>query len=221
MVGLTREKGLAGKKKSALTMDILRDAINALDGSLRGTRDRALLLLGFGTALRRSEIAALDFGDLKFSRDGVLVTIRFSKTDQAGAGAPVALPYVSNPSLCGVRAVKAWIAAAGIESGPLFRTIVDGKATDQRIGSSALARVIQKLCKGLDGDFGGHSLRAGFVTSAAEEKFGFTEISAVTRHRSQQVLAGYIRSANAFKTSPMHDIVRTASRRQREAKGNR
>ncbi len=88
-----------------------------------GARDRAILLLGFAGALRRSELVALERRDIDVRREGLVVTVRRSKTDQEGAGRKVDLPYGSHPETCPVRAYVAWLELSGDSSGPVFRHV--------------------------------------------------------------------------------------------------
>ncbi len=112
----------AAQKAPALTDDI-RAMVDATDAGMIGVRDRALILLGFAGAFRRSELVGLDVEDCAFGKDGLTVTLRRSKTDQAGAGRKIGIPYGSNPETCPVRTVQAWLEQAGITTGPLFRSI--------------------------------------------------------------------------------------------------
>ena len=97
--------------------------VDATDAGMIGARDRALMLLGFAGAFRRSELVGLDIADCAFGKDGLTVTLRRSKTDQDGVGRKIGIPYGSNPETCPVRTVQAWIAEAGADAGPLFRSI--------------------------------------------------------------------------------------------------
>ena len=116
--GVRRERGTAqGGKAPAVTVDI-RAMVAALPEGLLGIRDRTLLLVGFAGAFRRSELVGLDVEDVAFTREGLVVTIRRSKTDQEGQGQKVGIPYGSHPSTCPVRALQAWLEASGITSGP-------------------------------------------------------------------------------------------------------
>jgi site-specific recombinase XerC len=123
---------------------------------LKAHRDRAIVLLGFSAALRRSELAALDFDDVIFCKEGLRLIIRRSKTDQTGEGAEIAVPFVSNRSLCAVRAVKAWLDASEIQAGPIFRTFsLRRELTDRAIDGRDVANLVKKLAQRarLEGDF--------------------------------------------------------------------
>ncbi len=112
---------------------------------LLGLRDRALLLLGFAGAFRRSELVGLDVADVRFVRDGMLVSLRRSKTDQEGAGEQKAIAYGERPESCPVRALQAWLQAAAIASGPLFRRVTCwGRAGEQQLSAQVVALVVKQ-----------------------------------------------------------------------------
>ncbi|MBC5801360.1 MAG: site-specific integrase [Candidatus Eremiobacteraeota bacterium] len=209
--GIAREKGTAPRRVDAATLDVLRPLLLAVRGDdLAAKRDRAIILLGFAAALRRSELAALRLEDLRFSKRGLLVRITRSKTDQEGSGAEIAVPHVENASLCAVRAVRAWIDAAGIVEGPLFRSLTPHRRVQVLpIQGRDVANLVQRLARRarLDGDFSGHSLRAGFVTAAAQAKVPLDVIMRTTRHRSLAVLTAYIRRGDAFEAPALSSII--------------
>jgi integrase len=200
--GIARTNGAAQAKKAAITIDVLRAMLLAVRGhDLKVKRDRAILLLGFAAALRRSELAALNVEDLRWSRNGLAITIRRSKTDQIGQGAEIAVPFVTTQSLCAARAVRQWLDTAGITSGPIFRTFtLRSQLSDRRIDGRDVANLVHSLAAraGAVGDFSGHSLRAGFITSAAKAKVSLDSIARTSRHKSLTVLMGYVRPAQAF-----------------------
>jgi site-specific recombinase XerD len=203
MKGIRRTKGTAPTQKAATLIDDIRAMVDATDAGLIGVRDCALILLGFAGAFRRSEIVALRAGDCAFSKDGLTVTLRRSKTDQAGAGRKIGIPYGSNPETCPVRNLQSWIERAGISSGPLFRSI-NRHAQVQPGGLSGIdvARVVKKLADraGLDAaKYAGHSLRAGHATSAAIAGASERSIMNQTGHRSVQMVRRYIRDGSLFR----------------------
>ena len=203
MKGIRRTRGTAPAQKApALTEDI-RAMVEATDASIIGTRDRALTLLGFAGAFRRSELVGLNVEDCVFSKDGLTVTLRRSKTDQIGEGRKIGIPYGSNPETCPVRVLQSWMELAGITDGPLFRSISrHGHVQPGRLSGIDVARVVKKLAEraGLDpGKYAGHSLRAGHATSAATAGASERSIMNQTGHRSVQMVRRYIRDGNLFR----------------------
>lgn len=202
--GVRRTIGTAQTRKAALPLDALRTIAHELtvDGSLRALRDRALLLVGFAGAFRRSELVALNVEDVRFEEGGVVVTVRSSKTDQEGAGVEVGLPFGSEPATCPVRTLRAWLSAAGIEAGPLFRGVNrHGHLASERLTDRAVALVVKERigAHGLDAStFGGHSLRAGLATAAAKAGKAESQIMRQTRHRSVEMVRRYVRAATVF-----------------------
>jgi site-specific recombinase XerD len=198
--GIRRTLGTAKTKKTPATAErLLAMAANTGVG-LKGLRDRALLLLGFAGAFRRSELVALDVSDFEETPDGMKVTIRHSKTDQEGAGQIVAIPF--GKIACPVAALKEWTAAAAIQSGAIFRSVnrhgqVGGRLTDQSVSDIVKDHAARLR---LDpSQFAGHSLRAGFLTSAASRGASIFKMMDVSRHRSVETLRGYVRDAELFK----------------------
>ena len=202
MKGIRRMKGTAPAQKSACLTDDVRAMVDATAG-LIGTRDRALILLGFAGAFRRSELVALDLADLAFSRDGQTVTLRRSKTDQDGAGRKIGIPYGSNPETCPVRVMEAWLELAAIGEGPVFRSINrHRRVLAGRLAPADVARVVKKLAMraGLDpARYAGHSLRAGHATAAAIAGASERSIMNQTGHRSVQMVRRYIRDGSLFR----------------------
>ncbi len=145
--GITRTKGTATHRKDAVTLDVLRAMLLAVDGEgIAALRDRALLLLGFAAALRRAELAALRVEDLRFDKRGLLIIIRQSKTDQTGAGQEVAVPFVPNTSLCAARALRRYLQAAGISSGPVFQSLTFRRElTGHGIDGRDVANLVRRL----------------------------------------------------------------------------
>ncbi len=209
--GIARTHGSAQRRVDAATLDLIGPMLLAVAGDdVAARRDRAILLLGFATALRRSELAALDVADVHFSKKGLLLTIRRSKTDQEGHGTGIAVPIVANASLCAVRAVRAWLDASRVVSGALFRTLTPHRAvTERRLDGRDVANLVQRLAKRarLEGDFSGHSLRSGFVTSAAQAHVSLDNIMRTTRHRSLAVVQTYVRRADAFDAPALSSII--------------
>jgi site-specific recombinase XerD len=169
--------------------------------NLKGLRDCALLLLGFAGAFRRSELVALDVADLQFCDGGLRVTIRRSKTDQEGLGTTIAI--VPGWAACPIRAVRAWITAAKISDGSVFLAVRrNGNISNRRLSGRAVAEIVKTYarCAGLQAaDFSGHSLRSGFLTSAAARGASIFKMMDVSRHKSVDTLRGYVRDAEMFR----------------------
>jgi len=199
--GIRRRLGArqAGKAP-VLVADVLK-MVNATPAdSLRGLRDRAILLVGFAGAFRRSELCNLDASDVQFTERGALVTLRKSKTDQEGAGRLVAIP-----NGCPVAALRVWLDASGIVEGRLFRGIdhntgamlatLDGRSVNLIVKRAARAAGLEAA------NLGAHSLRSGFVTSAAEAGASDFDIMATTGHATRAMVDRYRRPVDAFKNN--------------------
>jgi site-specific recombinase XerD len=170
-------------------------------GNLAGLRDRALLLLGFAGAFRRSELVALDVADVEETEAGLRLTIRCSKTDQEGQGVTIAI--ARGDVACPVKALREWLGAAGIEAGPLFRPINKaGRVARSRLTDRSVANIVKAYAEraGFDAStYSGHSLRSGSLTSAAAKGASIFKMMDVSRHRSVETLRGYVRDAELFK----------------------
>jgi len=208
LVGLARQKGAAQKGKTPIYWDDIKKMTALTDGkTLAGARDKALLLLGFMGAFRRSELSALDAEDISFFPQGIVITIRHSKTDQTSAGQQVGIPYLEDEAMCPILALKHWLKLSEIKGGPLFRGMTrNGKPSQNRLSDKSVNLLIKKYAKaaGLDPDlYGAHSLRHGFATSAAllgvEERL----IMKQTRHRSVEMVRHYINEADLFVNNPI------------------
>ncbi len=213
--GIRRTHGTARHGKVPLRVQDLRDMAMVLPDNLLGRRDRALLLMGFAGALRRSELVGLDFaaatggsGFIEVTREGLVVTLLRSKTDQEGRGRQVGIPYGSMPPTCPVRALQDWQAAAGLAVGPVFRPVNrHGQVQAERLSDKAVALVVKRTAyaaaraRGLEetaaqqwaARFSGHSLRAGHVTAAAAAGVPEWVIMRQTGHTRIETLRGYIR----------------------------
>ncbi len=196
LAGIRREKGTAPHQKAALLVDDLRRMVAPLSASLLDRRDRALILLGFAAALRRSELVALRFEDVRFEEEGLVLIVRRSKTNQEGRLETIAIAYGSEPTTCPVRAVRAWFAAAGIVAGPLFCGLTpQGGLRPTALGDRMVAHVVKRRCKavGIDpSEVAGHSLRRGFATAAARAKKPDRMIKRHGRWKSTAMLERYI-----------------------------
>jgi site-specific recombinase XerD len=201
MRGIRRTFGSAKVRKAPAVAGKMLGMVATAPEGLTGLRDRALLLIGFGGALRRSELVALDVADLEETETGLLVRIRASKTDQEGQGATIAI--ARGDVACPVKALRAWLAASGIEAGPIFRPIDKaGAVRASRLTCRSVANIIKAYAAraGFDAStFSGHSLRAGFLTSAAGKGASIFKMMDVSRHKSVDTLRGYVRDAELFK----------------------
>jgi site-specific recombinase XerD len=198
--GIRRTIGSAAQGKAPATADVLMQMVALCGDTLIGKRDRALLAFGFAGAFRRSELVALEVADLTETPDGLRVLIRRSKGDQEGQGQEIAIPrgYRLRP----VEAVQTWLAAAEITAGPVFRSVARGGRVGEGLNPESAARIIKDYAErlGLDpASFAGHSLRSGFLTSAAEAGASIWKLSEVSRHKSLDTLRGYVRRVDLFK----------------------
>lgn len=196
--GIRRQHGKPPAKKAAITTADLRTLVQAQPDTMIGKRNRALILTGFTGAFRRSELVALDVEDLRIG-DEMKITIRRSKTDQEGQGLTKSIPKVAAPELDAIAAMRAWLQAAEIHSGPVFRRIDRwGHLRAERLAPQAVALILKDAATlaGLDPrQFAGHSLRSGFVTSAADAGVPEWAIQEQTGHKDGRVLRGYIQAA--------------------------
>jgi integrase len=198
--GIRRTLGTAVEQKSPITAEVLTEMLKHCPTNMIGIRDRALLVFGFASAMRRSELSALNVEDLTEVPDGLRVLIRRSKTDQTGEGQTIAIPrgYKLRP----VEALQAWLAAAEIAKGPVFRSVRLGGRVMGRLPADDLAKVYKRAAEriGLDPAlYSGHSTRSGYVTSAVEADAALLKICEVTRHRSLEMLRVYSRRQDLFR----------------------
>jgi len=206
---LRRERGTSVRRVAALTYDRLEHVLPELPAGLRGKRDYALLTLGLTGAFRRSELVALNVEDLTFEDAGVDVRVVRSKTDQEGEGAAVWIPLATNEALCASRALRRWLDAAKLTEGAVFRNVTPYGVCKGRLDTGTVARIVKRYvgAAGLDAaTFSGHSLRAGFLTSAAEAGRSLDETMKHTRHKDPKVAMGYIRHADRKRKSAVKGL---------------
>jgi site-specific recombinase XerD len=202
LAGIRASKGSKKKRKAAADANVLEAMLAAFPGDgLRAVRDRAVLAIGMAAALRRSELVALTVDDIAIVAEGLRITIARSKTDQEQEGVEVAVPEGNR--LRPKARLLDWMAAAGHSDGPLFRRLTrQDTVTDDPMSDRAVARLVQVAARkaGLDErQFGGHSLRAGFLTESAARGATIFKMQEVSRHRTVQILSEYVRSAELFK----------------------
>jgi site-specific recombinase XerD len=195
--GIRRTLKTAQRQAAPATIGEIRRIVAHLSDDLLASRDRALLLVGFAGALRRSELVALDLDDLCDRPEGIVATVRCSKTDQEGEGRDVAIPYGRDSETCPVTALRTWLGRSAISAGPVFRSVDrHGNVSRHRLSDRAVALMVKRRVReaGLDPtSYSGHSLRAGFATTAAANGATERAIATQTGHQSMEVLRRYIR----------------------------
>lgn len=200
--GVRRRLGTAQVEARPLGLGDLRQVLAHLPDSPSGARDRALLLVGFAGAFRRSELVALHVDGLERRDEGLVVRLRSSKTDPEAAGRQVAIPYGSDRYTCPVTAVDAWLDLAAIISGPLFRSVDrHGNVSDHGLSGQSVSLILRRAAEraGLSSSgLSGHSLRAGFATTAAANGASEASIARQTGHRSMDILRRYVRHGTVF-----------------------
>lgn len=206
--GIRRTLGEAPRQARPISPDQLRRLVKTGKG-LGAVRDRALLLVGFAGGFRRSELVALDVLDVREDTDGLVITIRKSKTDQTGKGRELGVPYGSDPATCPVRSLRAWLNASSITEGAIFRGVRYGRLTPNRLDGRDVARVVQRAAKraGVSTELlSGHSLRAGLATTAAKAGKSIAAIQAQTGHKSVAMVQRYVRAGTIFEDNAASGI---------------
>ncbi|MDD4962438.1 MAG: site-specific integrase [Gallionella sp.] len=202
--GIRRTTSRAQRRVSPVLLHDVQTMVRDLQG-MKGARDRALLLTGFAGAFRRSELVAIRVEDVQFVDEGMVIRLRRGKTDQAGRGRDIAIPFMQGKS-CPVKAVIEWIAQSAITGGALFRSVDRyGRVVEHGLSPQSVALIVKQRATaiGLDASqFSGHSLRAGFVTSAAKASASIWKICQQTGHQSEAVMQRYIRDSHLFTDNP-------------------
>ena len=204
ITGAQRLRGEQPQQKAAITVGQLREMATRIPRPEPYlSRDRAVLIFGFATALRRSSIVSLDLDDIKFTGGGMIVSIRREKQDQAGVGRMIGIPWGAAEETCPVRVLKRWLAWRGSEAGPLFFGLNHG-INGGRMHTNTVARIVKRAVDsiGLDQSrYGAHSLRAGFVTEALAAGAGEILTARHTGHRSLTTLRLYLRPDDPFRAN--------------------
>jgi len=199
--GIRREKEVAQNHKKPTLTKHIREMVENLPAGLLG--DRALILLGYAGAMRRSELVGLDITDVAVTEEGAVVVIRKSKTDQVREGRKVGIPFGEHAETCPVRALLAWIEEAEIDEGPLFRSVnKHGHVMELRLSDQVVADVVQRAllaARKSPRGFAAHSLRAGLATQAAMNGVSERAIQDQTGHKSLAVMRRYIRDGSLFR----------------------
>ena len=192
-------RGDLPQKKEALTRDVLEELLATCDDSLRGLRDRALLLFAWASGgRRRSEVAGADMRYLRAVSDGEFIySLNHSKTNQSGTDAPENHKPVTGRAAI---ALRAWLHAAQITEGPIFRRIRKGGHVAEPLTPAAVRNIVKERCAlaGVEGDFSAHSLRSGFVTEAGRRNLPLADTMALTGHYSVNTVLGYFRADSAL-----------------------
>lgn len=200
--GIKKVHGAKTRRVAPAVRDELMAMVKNVPPGLVGARNRALLLVGFAGALRRSELASLCVEDISFDVRGMILHLGQTKTDQTGENDEVAIPYAKGKQ-CPVKALKAWLTESDITQGAIFRPILKHGAVGKKgLSGFSVAQIIKASARaaGLDTRlYSGHSLRAGLATSSAREKKPFHKIKAQTRHKSDVTLLKYVRDAELFE----------------------
>ncbi|HYZ63605.1 MAG TPA: site-specific integrase, partial [Acetobacteraceae bacterium] len=207
--GIGRKHGSPSRRSAALTTTEVKKLIKVCGDDLAGVRDRALFLLGFAAALRRSELVGLDLEHVSWTETGLKLLIERSKTDGEGEGAEIAIPSGRSAESCPVAALRSWLELAEIKAGPLFRKVSRGQTVaSTRLSPDAVRQILLKRASqaGLKGSWAEpvspHGLRAGFVTTAYRNGVPDEEIMGHTRHRSLTTMRSYVRRAKLSQASP-------------------
>lgn len=205
--GIKRTLGTKKKRAQALDIDDLRKCLAAMrerrPDDLVTVRNRAILAIGFWGALRAGEIVGLKIEDLEFCPQGILIHLRKSKGDQEGKGEDVPLIHQKDKAVCPVVLVSEWLRRSELKSGPLFRRI-DPRSDaigNKHMWKDVISDFVREAAEraGIDPErFSGHSLRSGFVTSAAAKGVPLDNIMRQTRHKDERVARTYIRHATVF-----------------------
>jgi site-specific recombinase XerD len=201
--GIRREKGTAQAHMKPVLTKHIRAMVGHLPDSLLGVRDRALLLLGFAGAMRRSELVGLDVTDLAVADEGLVINIRRGKTDQVGTGRKIGIPRGEHPETCPVSAVQTWLEQSGVVEGAVFRAVnKHGHVSDSRLSDRAVADIVKRTLKAAGKSprrFAGHSLRAGLITQAAMAGVSERAIQDQSGHKSLLIMRRYIRDGSLFR----------------------
>lgn len=200
--GIRRSQGTAKSRKSALRAEQLKQIIRLLPESNLGRRDKALLLIGYAGAFRRSELCALDVADLTFVDEGVRIHMKRSKSDQVGIGMSRDIGFSTDETCCPVACLRNWLHEATIAEGPVFRSV---NRRDQvlapRLSPQSVSLVVKSAVAflGIDPDaYGAHSLRAGFITDCIRAGLLPQVIKKMTGHRNEGSLDDYFRETSTF-----------------------
>ena len=210
MRGIRRQRAKTGEgpeKKAPAVDAVIKRMIDQLDmETLRGKRDRALLLYGYAGALRRSELVGIDIRHIEAHERGHLLTVPISKGDQEGRGQTIGILAQPDSPYCPVAAIQDWIVASRITAGAVFRRFYRNDVlSDKRLGDRAVADLIKESIYRLKDpsldyhQFSGHSLRRGFLTSAGRNKADLLKMIAQSRHARVDTVLDYVDDQYRFE----------------------
>jgi integrase len=208
--GIQRKHGTPARRAAALTTAEIRKLVAVCDDGLTGSRDRALILLGFAGALRRGELVAIHRDHITFTHEGMRLLIPRAKTDQAGQGFELGIPKGTRKETCPVRAMEIWLRVSRTEDGPVFRRIDHWGGIDHTaLHPDAVRQILKRLATKANitvpsmERLSPHGLRAGFVTEAYKAGARDEQIMEHTRHRDLKTMRGYVRRAKLMMESPV------------------
>lgn len=214
--GIRRTIGTATNKRAPITKDILKKTIDKMPSDIIGIRDRAILLIGWSAAMRRSEIVSLNVEDLKPVSEGIIVRFCRSKTDQEGIGVNIGIPFADDEKYCPVLNLNQWLNLTKIKEGAVFRALGPSARNRlwEKLGKRLNAKTISVIVKRrvdsagfLSNGFGAHSLRSGFCTEAASKGVSERTIMRHTRHASLTVMRNYIQEGTVFTDNPLNGLL--------------
>lgn len=191
MEGIKRSIGVRQKQAPAFQLAFFKKQIKMMDiSTLTGLRNKAMVLLGFAGAFRRSELASIQLDNLLFSEDGILVTLPNSKTNQYGEAEEKAIFYSPDPQLCPVRTLENWIKTAKLTDSLFVRIRKGDKLTNEQLSDKSVNSIFQAY---FGKDYSAHSLRASFITIAKINGADDSEIMRQTKHKTPQMIQRYTR----------------------------
>ena len=206
--GIRRLNGSLQRRVAPTLLSDIQMMVKGLRG-MKGIRDKALLLVGFAGAFRRSELISIKVEDVSFVEQGMIVHLKRGKTDQAGKGRDIAIPYMRG-RCCPVKALSEWLGTSGITSGAVFRRVGRyGNLLGQGLSPQSVALLVKQRVEAIGRNaqlYSGHSLRAGWVTSAARLGASTWNICQHTGHQSETVMHGYIRGGDLFANHPLRNL---------------
>ena len=202
-MGIQRKLGVFQKSKKPILINELKEIIKTIEttekNEIKKTRNKALIMVGFAGGFRRSELVNIKLDDLEFTKEGLKIFIKRSKTDQSGEGMTKAIPYFKDKNFCPVVSIKNWIETKKNKTNSLIFDISD------KMVAVLIKKYLQKA--GFDKTkYSGHSLRSGFATVAADHGADEKSIMNMTGHKSSTMVRRYIKETNLFKNNPLNKI---------------